>query len=159
MHNICEKYGIEINRASFISCPQHSEKTPSMKIYKDTGRGYYCFGCNSGGSVIDFVMQLFQIDFRAAVVRINCDFGLGLSEEKPDARQLDEYRKRKRAEEIELNRYRAEYWAKCYEHRRLWQAKRDYAPQTQDEPLQAIFIEAIHTLAGLDYYFEMNRYK
>ena len=41
MADILERYGIRPNKAGFISCPFHNEKTASMKVYKDS---YYCFG-------------------------------------------------------------------------------------------------------------------
>ena len=35
-------------------CPFHREKTPSFHISSDK-QLYYCFGCGSGGNIIDFV--------------------------------------------------------------------------------------------------------
>jgi len=52
MHEVVEHYGFTQNRAGFISCPFHSEKTASLKIFKDGG--WKCFGCGRGNSVIDF---------------------------------------------------------------------------------------------------------
>ena len=75
MTQAVEFYGLEPNRAGFISCPFHPEKTASCKIYDN---GFYCFGCHAHGSVIDFVMQYFQMDFMDAVGKINDDFGLNL---------------------------------------------------------------------------------
>lgn len=36
-----------------------------------------------GGSVIDFVMDLFDLSFRQAVLRLNLDFRLGLTDSRP----------------------------------------------------------------------------
>ena len=71
-----ERYGFHPNRSGYIHCPFHSERTPSLKLFPDGG--WKCFGCGAGGSVIDFVMNLFDIPFRQAVLRINADFALGL---------------------------------------------------------------------------------
>ena len=69
-------YGYEPNRAGFICCPFHKDRTPSLRLYPD---GFYCFGCGAGGSVIDFVGRLFHLDPLGAVRRLDQDFHLGLS--------------------------------------------------------------------------------
>lgn len=70
-------YGFEVNRAGFCRCPFHHERTASLKLYPGT-KGFYCFGCHVGGSVIDFVSQLYGLDALGAVRRLNDDFHLGL---------------------------------------------------------------------------------
>ena len=94
MPDIYEKYGFEPNRAGFIVCPFHREDTPSLGIYRG-GTTWHCFGCGAGGSVIDFVMRLFSLSFRQAVVRIDNDFGLHLVPGRPDARKRGGYRNRR----------------------------------------------------------------
>lgn len=77
----CSRYGIEVNRAGFARCPFHSsgnERTPSMKVYRGD-RGCYCFSCHRGMDVIGLVQALFNLPFRDACVKLNEDFGLGLS--------------------------------------------------------------------------------
>lgn len=70
-----KKYGYEPNRAGFIICPFHNENTPSLKLYPES-QSWYCFGCGEGGSIIDFVMKLYDLDFKAACQRLAYDFGL-----------------------------------------------------------------------------------
>ena len=53
-------YGLEVSSDGFCRCPFHGEKTASMKVY-DGERGWHCYGCHEGGSVIDFVMKLFGL--------------------------------------------------------------------------------------------------
>ena len=88
MWDASERYGHIPNRAGFICCPFHNEKTPSLKIYKEPDRGWHCFGCGLGGSVIDFVMALFGISFKQAIIRLNADFSLGLINSKPDLKEV-----------------------------------------------------------------------
>ena len=83
IQEVAEHYGFHPNRAGYICCPFHREKTASLKLYSDQ-RGWCCFGCHAGGTVIDFVMKLFGIPFRQAILRINADFALGLTWDKPD---------------------------------------------------------------------------
>lgn len=59
-------------------CPFHGDTNKSLKVYKDPSRGWACFGCHRGGTVIDFAMLWYGIDFRQAVVRLDADFNLGL---------------------------------------------------------------------------------
>lgn len=94
MTDVFEHYGFTANRSGFIICPIHGEKTASLKAYANDKR-WKCFGCGAGGSVIDFVMQVFSLNFKQALKQIDVDFGLNLFE-KPT---LAEYRKRKRAVE------------------------------------------------------------
>ena len=47
-------------------CPFHNEKTPSFTVYPDSN-SFYCFGCGTGGDVIDFVMKINHVDYAEAV--------------------------------------------------------------------------------------------
>jgi len=58
-------------------CPFHSERTPSFTVYPQT-QSYYCFGCGAGGNVIDFIMRIENLDFRAAVEQLADRSGISL---------------------------------------------------------------------------------
>ena len=77
--SVVRLYGYEPDSRGFMSCPFHHDPTPSLKIY-DAGsrKGWYCFGCHAGGSVIDFVMKLESCSFNAAVKAIDRHLNLGL---------------------------------------------------------------------------------
>ncbi len=76
MDQILSLYGYK-PKHGFICCPFHGEKAPSLKIYKDTG-GWHCYGCERGGSVIDFVMEHEGCNFPTAVRAIDAALHLGL---------------------------------------------------------------------------------
>ena len=76
MQTILDLYGYT-TRHSFMCCPFHGEKTPSLKVYKGTG-GWHCYGCGKGGSVIDFVMEHENCDFQTAVRAIDQSCRLNL---------------------------------------------------------------------------------
>lgn len=76
MDDILALYGYR-PRHGFLCCPFHGEKEPSLKIYPDTG-GWHCFGCGRGGSVIDFVKEHENCDFKSAVTAIDRAMHLGL---------------------------------------------------------------------------------
>lgn len=71
-----QAYGLEPNRKGFCRCPFHSEKTASMKIYPDS-RGFYCFGCQTGGDVIQLVQHLFGLKPIDAAKKLDADFAVG----------------------------------------------------------------------------------
>ena len=58
-------------------CPFHSEKTPSFHVVPDR-KMYHCFGCNSGGSVINFYMEIEKLSFYEAVVALAKKAGVEL---------------------------------------------------------------------------------
>lgn len=99
MQDIFEKYGFKTNRAGKIVCPFHTEKTASLGVKNNM---WHCFGCGKGGSAIDFVMELFHLDFLDAIKRINEDFGLGLDLEKPKKSSEISYEIKKRRQEKKL---------------------------------------------------------
>lgn len=77
MIDVCDHYGLELNRQGFTRCPFHSEKTASFKAYPGE-RGFYCFGCHAAGDVITFVRQYFGLTFWESLTKLNEDFKLGL---------------------------------------------------------------------------------
>lgn len=77
MRQAAEMYGLNVNIAHKAICPFHADTNPSMHIYPGQG-GWYCFVCNQGGDVIDFVKRLFGLSFRDAMAKLNTDFQLGL---------------------------------------------------------------------------------
>ncbi|MCC6591632.1 MAG: AAA family ATPase [Bryobacterales bacterium] len=50
-------------------CPFHKEKTPSFTVTPDK-RMFYCFGCQAGGDVFDFVAKIEGVTFNSAVRKV-----------------------------------------------------------------------------------------
>jgi len=50
----------------FGLCPFHQEKTPSFSV-NPARQIFHCFGCNRGGNVFHFIMEIEGLDFPAAV--------------------------------------------------------------------------------------------
>ncbi|MGK4332233.1 CHC2 zinc finger domain-containing protein [Lonsdalea quercina] len=57
-----------------VLCPFHQEKTPSCVLSPEKNL-YHCFGCNAGGSVLDWVMQTERLSLRKAVERLRGELG------------------------------------------------------------------------------------
>ena len=47
-------------------CPFHSERTPSFHV-TPSKQMFYCFGCNTGGDVITFIMSIEHLSYVDAV--------------------------------------------------------------------------------------------
>src|SRR5690554_5130368 len=47
-------------------CPFHSEKSPSFTVSPEK-QVYYCFGCQNGGNLFTFIMQIEDCSFPEAV--------------------------------------------------------------------------------------------
>ena len=50
--------GVPVGRDGKVRCPFHEDRTPSLHVYEDPQRGWYCFGCGRGGSIYDFAAAL-----------------------------------------------------------------------------------------------------
>lgn len=142
MIDICEKYGYTRNKSDFIPCPFHEDKTPSLKIY-DNKKGFYCFSCNFGGSPIDFIMKLFDLDFRSAVYRITYDFNL--SNDDINLNRIEKYKKQI---DPEIEKFREEYNQKSKLLRELNIIRRN--------PKHQRFQEALANVDRLEFWFEQN---
>lgn len=112
-------YGFEPDRAGYICCPFHKEKTGSLKVWSDH---FKCFGCGQYGDIISFVQMMLHTDFPGAMKAINRDFGLNLPFEEKSSLALMRENKTRRARsaaEAEAERHRVTMsdllnaWAEC----------------------------------------------
>ena len=91
MNTVLSLYGYHANRSGFLCCPFHGEREGSLKVYPGNG-GWHCFGCGRGGSVIDFVMEHENCDFRTAVIAIDNALNMGMF--KPNENAIDAARQK-----------------------------------------------------------------
>ena len=153
MDEVARLYGFEIKRRKYISCPFHSEETPSLRLYD---HNWYCFGCGAGGDVIKFVQRYFNIGVQPAIVRLNYDFNLGFPlDERPDASRRAKMRLElieRKNKEMELkqekeaaDRLYAGLWNAWIE---LDRQQEKYKPKGPGETPSMFFVE---TLRGKQY--------
>jgi len=50
--------GLRVGRSGKLRCLFHDDRTPSLHVYPEPGRGWYCFGCGRGGSIFDLAALL-----------------------------------------------------------------------------------------------------
>ena len=61
--------GVELRRAGSRysgRCPLHDDREPSLMVYPST-QSYFCFSCQHGGDVIDFLSRRHNVGFKEAV--------------------------------------------------------------------------------------------
>lgn len=71
MHVEPERYvlvltGQLVGRGRKVSCPLHEDSTPSLHVYRDPARGWFCFGCRRGGSIYDLAGAVWGIEPRGS---------------------------------------------------------------------------------------------
>jgi len=68
-------------------CPFHNEKTPSFHVHPD--RGFWkCFGCQKGGDVLTFAMELDGLTFPDALRMLARRSGIAVEDETPAAARV-----------------------------------------------------------------------
>ena len=158
MRDIYSKYGFIPNRGGFINCPFHEEKTASLKAYKN-GERFNCFGCGLNGSVIDFIMHLYNLTFKQAIVKLGYDFGLTLplgrkptARERQAQREAERERKRKRKIDEFWRWLRIAHEDATWRH---WLAVdfilREMKPKDESEEWSETFCMALREEALIDY--------
>lgn len=103
-------------------CPFHKEKTPSFSVTPDKGF-FYCFGCQSGGNVFNFLMKVENILFMDAVKVLARKMNIPV----PERSKSDEERRR----EQEMSQlYKANQLARDFFHACL--TKTAYGAEARD---------------------------
>jgi len=138
-----EAEGITLNRRGrfyWLSCPSHSDKTPSLKVDPER-QTFFCFSCNEGGDIIAFIQKLHRCDFKEALRILGMK---GKRRPRPDSREI-----KKR---ILLNSFRL--WEKTY-LRELSDRFREIQTRTRD--LQTI--EEAESVAALIHELPLVEYR
>ena len=147
-----ERYGIRVVRG-LCSCPFHSERTPSLKIYPGED-GWYCFGCGKGGDVIDFAAALFGLSKADAARRLDEDFGLGITDRKTDRRAVEAWKQKQAEVQRKEEAYRNYYDSLAEESRQL---RRLPPPTSPEDFYTGLYARAQGRLEYLDYFFELTK--
>lgn len=153
MEDVLCHYGFPTSINGRIPCPLHNGKDNNFS-YKD--HYFKCFVCGRGGSVIDFVMELFGINYQQAVLRINQDFSLGLTGQKASRTQLSELARKTRQERRDAERREQEWWDVI---KLLWyyrDAKELVSPVMAGDFIwvHPIYAEAVKALPEIEYWLD-----
>src|SRR2546421_290328 len=88
-------------------CPFHKETKPSFSV-NPSKEIFYCFGCQKGGSVFNFVMEIERATFPEAIKIVAEKSGVPLPKMVDDGRF--EARQRESDQVIELNQWALAWW-------------------------------------------------
>ena len=94
-------------------CPFHSEKTPSF-VVTPAKQMWYCFGCNLGGDIFEFIKLAENVEFGEALKILADRAGVELKKPTPEQVQLRD----KKNVLYEINEAAAKYFAKV-----LWESE------------------------------------
>jgi len=73
--DLAREFGLQPTRSSLIFSIYKKERNRSLKLYPETN-SYYCFATGQGGDIIDFYMDFYRIDIKAAVKELAEKAGL-----------------------------------------------------------------------------------
>lgn len=150
-------YGYEVNRSGYAACPFHNERTASLKVYDDH---FYCYGCGANGDIVEFVRGLYNLEFDAAIKKLNDDFHLGLPvdgkkltprEQAEIAKRARELKAKKEAEERKRIENSNRYFSLLDEYRKHEINIAKYRPAQYVEMLHPLFVEALHNIERVGY--------
>lgn len=155
MPQLLRGYGFELNRAKYMCCPFHNEKTPSFKVYDNN---YHCFGCGAHGDVITFVMSYFNLTFSQAILKISSDFGIStdLKSSRIPKGEAQKIRKQRQKEKDEKERKNKEYFEKAKEFRQVQRDLIEFCPKNKFDFVHESYIQALHKVEYLKYWLEEN---
>jgi DNA primase len=94
------------------NCPFHTEKTPSFNV-NPAMQIFHCFGCNAGGDVFSFVMQMEHCDFVQAVKLIAEKIGIPVP--KFEQRSENSRFNQEREELLQLNAWAVEFFQEQFD--------------------------------------------
>ena len=147
-----ELYGIPVSRNGMAVCPFHNDKNPSMKL----DRRFHCFGCQADGDAVDFVSRLFNLSSKQAAIKLADDFGIVYDSKqkptvKPHIREPTSEQKFKQEE-------RHSYKVLCEYFHLLQKWEQQYAPQTPEDDLHPLFVEALQRKSYIEYLLDIFLY-
>ena len=91
-------------------CPFHQEKTPSFSVSEDKGF-FFCFGCQSGGDVFQFLMKVENITFPEAVKLLAEKLHIPMPEQERSPQELE--REKARQAQFQVNMLARDFFHSC----------------------------------------------
>jgi DNA primase len=107
-------------------CPFHHEKTPSFSVTPDKGF-FYCFGCQNGGNVFNFLMRVENISFIDSVKLLAQKMNIPLPEREKTPQELA--RDKEKARLYQANELARDFFGACLTKTKYGELARAYLEQ------------------------------
>ncbi len=104
-------------------CPFHHEKTASFSVTPDKGF-FYCFGCQTGGNVFNFLMKLENLTFMEAVKKLAAKMNVPVPEKEKTERERQV--EREMAVLLKANAMAGDFFHSCLTKTSYGKAAREY---------------------------------
>jgi DNA primase len=101
-------------------CPFHQEKTPSFVVSPDK-QIYHCFGCDKGGNVFNFLMEMEGVTFPEAVRQLGQKCGVEV-----EYRKIPEEQRSKNEARFAANAFAARFYHRLLARERVGARARKY---------------------------------
>ena len=149
-----EHFGLTV-RNGMCSCPAHTDRTPSMKLYSDH---FHCFSCGMHGDAIKLAQLILSCSPIDTARRLAADFGIVTHNDiKPTYRthpSAAPHVSRINSKEKEERAYRL-LSVYC---RYLEDCRTKYAPGTPQDAIHPLFVLSLHQLELYRYYRDIFIY-
>lgn len=160
MPELLRYYGFTDGEKRRIRCPIHNGKDRNFSF---NDKVFFCFVCKAKGTVIDFVMQYFGLDFEYACQKINGDFNLGINLRLPvetkllhvaplkNKKQYIENSAKIETRKLRIERTERRYYAALDRWVRLDTMCRENAPAGITEPIRDDYVYALRHIDAADW--------
>ena len=150
-----ERYGIKVDRHGNALCPFHDDHHPSLH-FDDEYKNWRCWVCDpyTSGTVIDFVMKLFNLSPVDSAKKLAADFGVPYDGVRPSPEELKAMQEAKRVKAEKMRLLEAErrfFLVLCSYGSMLRTWQKEHAPQTDLDDADALFMEAVRNLPEVEY--------
>ena len=120
--------GVKVGRNKKALCLWHSDRSPSMHVYREK---VHCFACGRGGDAIDVFAAANGLETKDAVRALAARFGFQSGVPPGMQARIDRQRRRAQNEREEAQNIESAYWALCCLLHRLEESMSETLPDPE----------------------------
>ena len=123
-----QEAGVKVGRNKKALCLWHSDRSPSMHVYREK---VHCFACGRGGDAIDVFAAANGLETKDAVRALAARFGFQSGVPPGMQARIDRQRRRAQNEREEAQNIESAYWALCCLLHRLEESMSETLPDPE----------------------------